>query len=70
MFRKRVKHTKRYQEIVNAFLKNGFGHFLFRIGLVNQTIPGTDRHPERNPNLADMGIRLRETLQDLSLIHI
>lgn len=33
MFRKRLKHAHRYQEIINAFLKNGFGYFIYRLGL-------------------------------------
>ena len=35
----RFKHAQRYQEITNAFLKNGFNYFVYRLGLSNQVFP-------------------------------
>lgn len=63
MLKRRIKHTQRYQEIINAFLKNGLSHFLFRIGLIDRAKKAQDT--EENMNLKDMGIRLRTTLQSL-----
>jgi ubiquinone biosynthesis protein len=63
VFKRRIKHTQRYQEIINAFLKNGLSHFLFRIGLLDRAKKAQDT--EENMNLKDMGIRLRTTLQSL-----
>lgn len=61
MFRRRVKHTQRFQEVLNAFLKNGFSHFLFRIGLTDRERTSDDI----NMNMQDIGIKLRNTLQQL-----
>lgn len=61
MFKKKIKHTHRYQEIINAFLKNGFSHILFRIGLTSKRAD----HSNGNMNLSDIGIKLRYTLQQL-----
>ncbi|MBM7713198.1 ubiquinone biosynthesis protein [Bacillus thermophilus] len=61
MLGRRMKHTQRYQEIINAFLKNGLGHLLFRIGLIDRT--GKTR--DTKDNMKDLGIRLRTTLQGL-----
>lgn len=63
MFRRKIKHTQRYQEIINAFLKNGLSHFLFRIGLINRS--KKPQNTDEDMNLKDMGIRLRATLQEL-----
>lgn len=63
MFRRRIKHTQRYQEIINAFLKNGLSHFLFRMGLIDRS--KTAQITEENINLVDLGIRLRTALQGL-----
>lgn len=63
MFRRRIKHTQRYQEIINAFLKNGLSHFLFRMGLIDRS--KTAQITEENINLVDIGIRLRAALQGL-----
>lgn len=62
MFRKRIKHTQRFQEVINSFLKNGFSHFLFRIGLTDRKSKSEEK---TNLNLQDIGIKLRKTLQDL-----
>lgn len=61
---KGLRHTKRLQEILNAFLRNGLSHFLHRIGLTNR---GKDEEtdPEVNMNTRDIGIKLRRSLQEL-----
>src|SRR5699024_10127344 len=61
MFRRRVKHTQRFQEVLNAFLKNGFSHFLCRIGLIDRERTSDDI----NMNMQDIGMNLRNTLQQL-----
>lgn len=63
MFRRKIKHTQRYQEIINAFLKNGLSHFLFRVGLIDRE--KRPQNSEGNNNLKDMGMRLCSTLQGL-----
>ncbi|GIN20976.1 MAG TPA: AarF/ABC1/UbiB kinase family protein [Bacillus bacterium] len=63
MFRRKIKHTQRYQEIINAFLKNGLSHFLFRVGLIDRE--KRPQNSEENNNLKDMGMRLCSTLQGL-----
>lgn len=60
---KRLQHSKRYREIMNAFVKNGFSHLLFRIGLTSRKQKQID--PEGNMNFKDIGIKLRHTLQSL-----
>lgn len=61
MIQNRVKHGRRYQEIINTFVKHGFSHMLFRLGL-------TDKPSSRGTleqNLSDIGIQLRNALQSL-----
>lgn len=60
---KRLQHSKRYREIMNAFVKNGFSHLLFRIGLTNRKHKQVDT--EGNMNFQDIGIKLRHILQSL-----
>lgn len=64
MLGNKVKHTQRYQEVLNVFLKNGFSHILFRIGLTDRL---SKEQPETkgNINLQNIGIKLRESLQEL-----
>lgn len=57
-----LRHTRRFQAIINAFLKHGFGHFLFRLGLINRKSSKLDGV---EMNMQDIGMRLRRTLQDL-----
>lgn len=61
LLKKQLKHSKRYKEILNAFIKNGFSHFLFRIGLARST----DKTVNKNMNFKDIGIKLRHALQTL-----
>ncbi|HZW68345.1 MAG TPA: AarF/ABC1/UbiB kinase family protein [Pseudogracilibacillus sp.] len=66
MFQTRVRHHRRYQEITNTFIKNGFSHILFRLGLTDRpsgrkaAITGT-----ADDNLTDIGMKLRSALQSL-----
>lgn len=41
MFEKEIKYSKRFQEIVKVFIKNGLSHLLFRIGIKNKKIVRT-----------------------------
>ncbi|MBB4824695.1 ubiquinone biosynthesis protein [Sporosarcina luteola] len=63
MFKNKLKHSKRLQEILNAFLKNGLSHFLFRLGLSKQD--STESGPIEQVNLHDIGVKLRQALQEL-----
>ena len=60
----RFKHAQRYQEITNAFLKNGFIYFIYRLGLSNQIFPKHHDTKERMSKQT-IGIKLREVLQSL-----
>ncbi|MGW8426090.1 ABC1 kinase family protein [Peribacillus simplex] len=64
MFRKRLKHAHRYQEIINAFLKNGFGYFIYRLGL-SESKAASKHQPDENLNLRSIGERLHTILQSL-----
>ena len=66
MFQKEIRHSKRYQEIVNVFIKNGLSHLLFRIGITDKKIKARkDRDEEINNNLVNLGYKLRLSLQEL-----
>ncbi|MFS0575730.1 AarF/ABC1/UbiB kinase family protein [Sporosarcina sp. 179-K 3D1 HS] len=65
MLRDKIKHTKRYQEIINAFLRNGFSHFLFRLGLTERDIRVRPTDEEWDINRQNIGVRLRQVLQEL-----
>ncbi len=60
----RFKHAQRYQEITNAFFKNGFSYFVYRLGLSNQVFP---KHHDTKGRISKqtIGIKLREILQSL-----
>ncbi len=58
----RIRHTKRFQEITNAFLRNGFSHFLFRLGLTDR---GSSNDNGNELNMQDVGVKLRHALQEL-----
>lgn len=64
MFRKRIRHTKRYQEILNTFILNGFSHFFYRIGLTKRT-DASRSDSDVNLNVRDIGIKLRLAFQRL-----
>lgn len=60
----RFKHAQRYQEITNAFLRNGFSYFVYRIGLTHQIFP-KERDTKEHMSKQSIGIKLREVLQNL-----
>ncbi|HLS67340.1 MAG TPA: AarF/ABC1/UbiB kinase family protein [Pseudogracilibacillus sp.] len=61
---KRGSQRKRYQEIINTFIKNGFSHILFRIGLTDKS-SAKDPSFQGDENLSHIGMKLRDTLQQL-----
>lgn len=63
--KKRIRHTRRFQEIVNVFLRNGFGHFLFRLGLIERQKKKDNKEGNNKANEQDIGKRLRSALQNL-----
>lgn len=65
MLQNRIKHHRRYQEISNAFIKNGFSHILFRLGLTEKHSSRKDGTDPLQENLTNMGIKLRHSLQSL-----
>ncbi|TRM13151.1 ABC transporter [Lentibacillus cibarius] len=65
MFERQFRHTKRYQEIVNTFIRYGFGYVLYRIGITDRDLSKKDESTDANENLQNIGRRLRYTLQDL-----
>lgn len=63
---KRLRHTMRYREILNAFFKNGFSHVLYRLGLTEQRKKSDEEiEMQGNTNLQDVGVKLRRALQEL-----
>lgn len=66
MFQTRIKHSKRYQEIVNTFIKNGLSHLLYRIGITgHKKMLSKDTHKDIDNNLINLGVKLRISLQEL-----
>jgi len=65
LINKSIRHTKRMQEILNAFLRNGLSHFLHRIGLTDRSKNRGEIDSSVNMNMRDIGIKLRRTLQQL-----
>ncbi len=65
MLGRRIKHAHRYQEIINAFLRNGFHYFVNRLGLTNQYSPKNHNKMAEQLNMQTIGIKLRITLQEL-----
>ncbi|MGM8213084.1 ABC1 kinase family protein [Virgibacillus sp. W0430] len=67
MLLKKLRHTHRYQEIINVLIKNGFSHFLYRIGLTdrNKFINKTKRQANENMTLQHIGAMVRISLQEL-----
>lgn len=66
MFQKGIKHSKRYQEIVNTLIKNGLSHLLYRIGLTSRKkrLP-KEEQADVDSNLVNLGRKLRLSLQEL-----
>lgn len=65
MLGRKFKHAQRYQEITNAFLRNGFSYFVYRLGLANHHLSKKQQVTEEHMNKRTAGIKLREVLQSL-----
>lgn len=65
MFGRKIKHAQRYQEIINAFLRNGFSYLVYRLGLTDQSSSKKPNEAETNMNLRTVGEKLRNILQGL-----
>lgn len=65
MFKRRMKHAQRYQEILNAFLRNGFSYIIFKLGLSDQSDAAEIAESDKEMNLRTIGVKLRQTLQSL-----
>lgn len=63
MLKRKVKNAQRSQEIINVFLKNGFSHILFRLGLTDRKFSSVDE--EADLNLYHVGKKLRTALEQL-----
>lgn len=58
-----MKNAQRSQEIINVFLKNGFSHILFRMGLTDRKFSSADEATD--VNLYHVGKKLRTALEQL-----
>lgn len=66
MFQTTIRHSKRYQEIINVLIKNGLSHLLYRIGLTRQkAVSIEDEDLESNHTLVNLGTKLQKSLQEL-----
>lgn len=65
MLGRKLKHAHRFQEVTNAFLRNGFSYFVYRLGLSNNSIPKKQQVSQEYMNKRTAGIKLREVLQEL-----
>lgn len=65
MVQNRLKHSRRYQEILNTFIKNGLSHILFRLGLTEKRSVRRSSDNKFEENLTDIGVKLRNSLQSL-----
>ncbi|WP_153722480.1 ABC1 kinase family protein [Sporosarcina cascadiensis] len=63
MLKRKMKNAQRSQEIINVFLKNGFSHILFRLGLTDRKFSTTDEAADLN--LYHVGKKLRTALEQL-----
>ncbi|WJY26926.1 ABC1 kinase family protein [Sporosarcina trichiuri] len=60
-----IRKTYRFQEIINAFLRNGFSHVLFRLGLTDRRRSRAADGEQSDTNLQHIGEKLSRTLQEL-----
>ncbi|KMY49139.1 ABC1 kinase family protein [Peribacillus loiseleuriae] len=66
MLGKRMKHAHRYQEIISAFLRNGFGYIVKELGLTEMlSIPRKIAGLNHNVSSRTLGQRIRTFLEDL-----
>lgn len=65
MIGKRMKHAQRYQEIISAFLRNGFGFLVKDLGLLERLPFQKKVISDKNSRNRTTGERLRLMLQEL-----
>lgn len=65
MIGKRMKHAQRYQEIISAFLRNGFGYLVKDLGLLERLPFQKKVISDKNSKNRSTGERLRLMLQEL-----
>jgi len=65
MIGKRMKHAQRYQEIISAFLRNGFGYLVKDLGLLERLPFQKKVISDKNSRNRTTGERLRLMLQEL-----
>ena len=67
MIQTTIRHSKRYQEIINTLIKNGLSHLLYRIGLTGKKRVLSEKVEdlEVDNNLVNFGVKLRISLQEL-----
>ncbi|MFJ5622365.1 ABC1 kinase family protein [Peribacillus loiseleuriae] len=66
MLGKRMKHAHRYQEIISAFLRNGFGYIVKELGLTEMlSIPRKMAGLNHDVSSRTIGQRIRTFLEDL-----
>lgn len=65
MIGKRMKHAQRYQEIISAFLRNGFGFLIKDLGLLERLPFQKKVISDKNSRNRTTGERLRLMLQEL-----
>src|SRR5690625_5275084 len=65
LLQNRLRHHRRYQEIINTVVKNGLSHLLFRLGLTDRPASRKELTANIDENLTDIGIKLRNALQSL-----
>ncbi|WP_339254754.1 AarF/ABC1/UbiB kinase family protein [Sporosarcina sp. FSL W8-0480] len=58
----KIRHTKRFKEIIHAFLRNGLSRYLFRLGLISRR---DSKNDTSDMNLQEIGEKLRQALQEL-----
>lgn len=58
----KIRHTKRFKEIIHAFLRNGLSRYLFRLGLISRNASKRD---STEMDMQGIGEKLRQTLQEL-----
>lgn len=63
LLKRRMKNAQRSQEILNVFLRNGFSHVLFRLGLTDRKFASADE--QMDLNLYHVGKKLRTALEQL-----
>ena len=68
LLKRRMKNAQRSQEIINVFLRNGFSHILFRLGLTDRKFASADEQVDLN--LYHVGKKLRTALEHLDQLSL